>query len=425
MTIEAPDKTSWVPGAETSGFSLACLPYGVGAPPGDGPRLFVAVGDYALDLAAVAEARLLGPAIPVGGIWRADTLLPLIEAGCGVHRQLRQQLVQLLGEGSSKRMEVEPHLLPLVSLDMHLPLSPPDFADFYASYHHALRSTSAVRGEPAEDVEANWKAMPLGYHARSGTVIGPEAEIRRQNGQYRSAGSIVTGASRALDFELEMGIILGRGSPLGERVPAEAFEDHVFGLTLLNDWSARDLQRWESFPLGPFNAKSFATQIGPWVVPIEALMPFGGRTASQASAAPYLCHDSSWTFDIELEAFILSAEMRRRGIEPLRITQSNLAHLHWDPAQLLAHLTLNGASTRAGDLIGTGTVSGPEIESAACLLEITNSGRSPLRLPDGTDRAWLEDGDEVILSAIARRGDRPLLSFGQLSGRVASAHPLP
>jgi fumarylacetoacetase len=403
---------------------LTSLPYGVGAPKGASPRVVVAIGDYALDLAVCAEAGLLGPDAPAAGVWRSDSLNGFLGAGPDIHRAVRRRLQDLLRFGAAERDQVERHLHLRQSLVMGCPVAPPDFADFYASFHHAVRAMSANRWEPVTDVEPNWKAMPVGYHSRSGTIVGTDAPITRPSGQYRSNSDVVVRPSQALDFELEVGLILGRGSQPGQRVPTQAFPQHAFGLTLLNDWSARDLQRWESFPLGPFTAKSFASQLGPWVVPIEAFLPFGHQNETQGqAAAAYLRHQEAWTFDVELEAHLQSAEMRRRDLPPLRITLTNLRHMYWDPAQLLAHLTVNGASTRPGDLLGSGTISGPDLSSAACLLELTNAGKALIQLPDGTSRGWLQDGDEVTLSGAVRQGGAALVSLGELRGRVAAAVP--
>ena len=415
-----------MPGADQSGFPLSSLPYGVGGPRGASPGVLVAIGDHALDLAGCAASGLFGEYGAYHPVWQAEDLIPFLDAGRGFHRAVRARLRDLLADGSAERALVEPHLVARDTLEMRAPVRPPDFVDYYASYHHAVRSMNAAgRGAPV-DVDPNWRSMPVGYHSRSGTVIGPDAHIRRPNGQYETSAGPVAGASRSLDFELEVGIILARGSALGERVTADAFAEHAFGLTLLNDWSARDLQRWESRPLGPFTAKSFATQIGPWVLPLEALAGAAGRNETQVTATDYLRHDQSWTFDVDLEARIQSAAMRRRGIAPMRITATNLRHMHWDPAQLLAHLTVNGASTRPGDLLGTGTASGPDDSSAACLLELTRAGRPLLELPDGTTRGWLEDGDEITLAGFANTGSglRPL-SFGDLTGRIVPATPFP
>jgi len=417
-------RASWVPGSAVGGFTLASLPYGVGAPAGGTDRVVVAIGDYALDLAGCAEAGLLAAA--PAEVWSSPNLNRFLETGRPTQRAVRDRLQQLLATGAAEQAAVEPHLIARDTLVMACPVMPPDFVDFYASYHHAVRSMAAGRPDAQADVGANWKAMPIGYHARSGTIVGPGAEVRRPNGQYRTRDGIVAGASKALDFELEVGIVLGHASRLGERIPTDAFDEHAFGLTLLNDWSARDLQGWESAPLGPFTGKSFATQVGPWVLPLEALVPFAGRNETQAGAASYLCHDRSWTFDVQLEAMLQSAEMRRLGMPPMRITRTNMSHLHWDPAQLLAHTTVNGASVRPGDLLGTGTVSGPEDASAACLLELTSGGKPKIALPDGTFRGWLQDGDEITLTGAVRDADgATLVAFGELAGRVGAAVAFP
>jgi fumarylacetoacetase len=324
----------------------------------------------------------------------------------------------LLVDGrDSRRAQVEECLLDRHCLRMACPLAPGDFVDFFSSYHHALRTARLAR--PDAELNPNWTSLPVGYHSRTGTIVGTDETIMRPRGQYQTSEGVVFAPTRALDIELEIGFVIGRGSRRGQPIGVKSFADHVFGLVLLNDWSARDIQRWESFPLGPFLAKSFATQLGPWVVPLEALEPYRRKNPNAVGALSYLRHDEAWSFDISLTVAIASREMRAAGRAPHVVSTTNFVDMYWDGAQQLAHLTANGASTRPGDLYGSGTVSGPSDDSAGCLLELTAGGSKPVALPDGTSRGYLQDGDRVVLTGVSKMDGHAPIDFGALSGIVA------
>ena len=405
--------SSWVPGADASGFPIANLCFGV-AVDGPAPRLVVAIGDSALDLAAAWRAGLLNGLEIDPAVLSQPSMNAYLALDRRVHRAVRGRLQALLSD-VSHRAAVEPLLAPQSGLTMCTPIEPGDFIDFYASHDHAVRAMGAMGAPP--EVSPNWWSMPVGYHSRTSTILPSGAAIARPFGQRLKKGQPTLGPTRALDFELEIGFVACRETRVGESVSIDAFPDAVFGLVLLNDWSARDLQIWESRPLGPLLAKSFASQIGAWVVPLEALEAARVAAPSQSTALDYLRSDAPWGFDIDLEVSIQSERMREAGAAPCVVTRTNFRSMHWNSAQQLAHATVNGAAIRPGDLFGSGTVSGPEPESAGCLLERTVFGRSPIALSDEEQRGFLEDGDEVIFSGEARCGDARI-SFGTLRGRV-------
>ncbi len=409
---------SWVPGADGSGFSVYNLCYGVAECENGGSNLVMAIGDFALDLASCARMGLWDDTCIDRDVWTSPSLNAFLALGCEKHQQVRRLAQKFLSD-ERRRSQVEPHLRPRGELSLKRPIIPGDFIDFYSSNHHAVRAMKAAGHEPKLDL--NWHAMPVGYHSRSGTVIGSGERVVRPHGPRLTKAGPGFGVTQSLDFELEVGFIVCSSTTYGERLTAESFSENVFGMVLLNDWSARDFQAWESKPLGPFLAKSFASQISPWVVPLAALDEARHTTPSQYTALPYLQHAEPWGFDIRLNAAIQSADMRRNGLAPDVVTRTNLKHMHWNSAQQLAHATANGAAVQPGDLFGSGTVSGPELESAGCLLELTNAGREPLSLSDGTSRLWLEDGDRVLIrgSALGPHGSE--ISFGELWGDVENA----
>ena len=301
-----------------------------------------------------------------------------------------------------------------------------DYTDFYASIHHATRVGKLFR--PDNPLLPNYKYVPIGYHGRASSIVLSGAEIRRPSGQTKppSASEPVFGPARSLDYELEMGIFVGPGNPLGQPIPIAEAEQHIFGFCLLNDWSARDIQSWEYQPLGPFLAKSFATTISPWVVTLEALAPYrvpaAQRPAGDPAPLPYLSSPSASRdgFDITLEVYLQSAQMRQSGLAPMRMSRGNLRDLYWTPAQLVTHHASNGCNLRTGDLLATGTISGPDEGSEGCLLEMKLRAE-PVRLPTGETRAFLEDGDRVTLRAYAFKERLPRIGFGECVGVIAAA----
>jgi fumarylacetoacetase len=297
------------------------------------------------------------------------------------------------------------------------PIAPGDFIDFYASLHHARKSMQAATKTSADPL-ANWFSMPVGYHSRTATIQGPNAKIIRPNGQVLTKQGPQLRHTRSLDFELELGFVFCGPRIEGQHIATEQFENHVFGLTLLNDWSARDFQGWESKPLGPFLSKSFATQVGPWIVPLEALSAARRALIRADEPLPYLNCPSPWDLDINLKAKLETNRMRQDGIPPELICQTNFQNMYWNVAQQLSHASINGATMNPADLFGSGTVSGEDITESGCMLERTMAGTTCIALANGEERRWLEDGDRIDLSASCEAPDGTSLSFGTLSGTV-------
>jgi fumarylacetoacetase len=421
---------SWVSSANdrASDFPIQNLPYGVFRR-GSTAHIGVAIGDRTLDLHSAAERGLLaGLRDDIVRACGSETLNELMSLGHVAWSALRQRLTELLDEdqpAGTTRIQTEAALVSMRDAAMQLPAQIGDYTDFYASIDHATRVGKLFR--PDNPLLPNYKYIPIGYHGRASSIVISGHEIQRPWGQTKPAtGAPELGPSRSLDYELEVGVFVGPGNRLGEHIPIANAEQHIFGLCLLNDWSARDIQSWEYQPLGPFLAKSFATSISPWVVSLDALAPH--RVPSykrpQADPAPlaYLSSPSSSCDGIELtlEVFLQSRKMRDAGTAPMRVSRGNLRDLYWSVAQLLTHHTSNGCNLRPGDLLATGTVSGPEQGSEGCLLEMRHR-EQPLRLPDGEPRTFLEDGDTVTLRACALQGSGPRIGFGECTGTVIAA----
>jgi fumarylacetoacetase len=439
-TLSAVDDThdpaldSWLEPANdpATDFPIQNLPLGVFVPPGGDPvpRVGVAIGDRVLDLRGAAGARLL-EGVPATMVKALDawTLNRVMARPRDERRALRRALSALFRSGNARRgPAVSPYLVPLAGVDLLVPASIGDYTDFYASVFHATNVGSMFR--PDNPLLPNYKHVPIGYHGRASSIVPSGAAVRRPNGQSRADGAAAPsfGPSARLDYELEVGLFVGPGNALGCPVPIEAAEDHMVGLCLVNDWSARDVQQWEYQPLGPFLGKSFATTVSPWVVTTEALAPFrgplAGRPEGDPSPLPYL--DSApdralGAFDVTLEVLIASRRMRESGCPPHRLSLSNVSVLYWTFAQMLAHHASNGCNLRAGDLLASGTVSGPTEDARGCLLELTWRGSKPVTLATGERRAFLEDGDEVILRGWCAREGYRRIGFGECRGTVLPA----
>jgi fumarylacetoacetase len=373
----------------TPGYGPEHLPYGVFRRAGGAPRVGARLEDGILDLAALATDGLLDedPAL-----FAQPSLNAFMATGSSTWERVRDALRAL-----ARGVDAEPSLVPLAEAELLLPFAVADYVDFFASRHHAENAGRILRpGE--EPLAPNWRHLPVGYHGRAGTVVVSGTPIRRPRGQRRADDF---GPSERLDFELELGFVVG--APSSEPVPVERAVDHVFGALLVNDWSARDLQAWESKPLGPFLGKSFATSVAAWVTPLEAIRNRRvSAPAPDVQLAPYL-REEPWALDLDLEIELNGTVVAR----------TNARHLSWSAAQQLAHLTVNGASLRTGDLFATGTISGPEPGQYGSLLELSRNGAEPVTLDDGTTRAFLLDGDEVVLRG--RGGD---VTLGEVHGRV-------
>jgi fumarylacetoacetase len=386
----------------------------------------VAIGDHILDLAGALELGFLsGEAEDAARAAAGDTLNPIMAVGARPASVLRARLSDLLRIDSPERAKVESHadrlLVPMSSAELLLPARVGNFTDFVCSTFHAQR---AVRRPLDSPLAPALCYMPVAYHGRASSVRISGEEVRRPHGQFKdSAGAVVFGPSRALDFELEVGAFVSSGNPLGSPIPIDSASSHVFGFCLLNDWSARDVQFWESM-LGPFLSKSLSTTISPWIVSPEALAPFSVAVFRPTqpdwlSPLAYLDSESDRAeggMDIELEAHLLTSGMRETGEAPVRIVTTNFKYAYWSFGQMIAHHTSNGCNLQAGDLLGSGTVSGPMDDSRACFMEHTE----PLQLPHGESRRYLEDGDEVIFKARAKREGYVPVGFGECRARVGS-----
>jgi fumarylacetoacetase len=351
---------------------------------------------------------------------------PLMALGPLAWSQLRERIGELLGtdeRGRPHRSAVEPLLTAMAEAELLLPAEIGNYTDFYASLHHALNVGRLFR--PDQPLFPNYKHVPIAYHGRASSVVISGTPIPRPSGQRKPPGADAPlfGPTKSLDFELEVGFFIGSGNALGSSISIDEAESHIFGLCLVNDWSARDIQSWEYLPLGPFLAKSFATSISPWVIPMEALEPFrvpGLRPSGDPEPLPYLrATIANMSFDVSLQTELTSKRMRELRCPPLVITQSNLSYLYWSLAQLVTHHTSNGCNLRSGDLLATGTISGPDAASRGCLLELTRGGIEQLQLPSGERRSFLEAGDEVVIRGWCERDGFPRIGFGECRGTVS------
>ncbi len=405
---------TWVEGADGSLHDVDNLPYGVFSHGDEGPRVGVRIGDLVLDLAPVAASEML----PVAHVFEATDLNPFMALGRPAWDSVRRWVTGLLTD-ETERALVEPNLVPVDEVAMHLPIAVADYVDFYCSLEHASNVGRIFRPDQ-EPLKPNWRHLPVGYHGRAGTVVVSGTPVRRPCGQRLPAGatsgsapSPEYGASRRLDIETELGFVVGAPTPLGTRVPVDGFADHVFGVTGLNDWSARDIQSWEYVPLGPFLGKSFATTVSAWVTPLAALEAARVDLPGQEpETLPYLQVGDGAGFDIDFEVE-LNGEV---------VARPPYSAMYWSPAQMLAHLTVNGASLRTGDLYASGTISGTEPAQRGSFLELSWGGTEPFEA-GGQKHTFLEDGDTVTLRATApgRNGGR--IALGEVTGTITPAQP--
>jgi fumarylacetoacetase len=426
-----PNLTSWVESANdpNTDFPLQNLPLGVFvANEDEAPRIGVAIGDQVLDLRATSEA-----------LW-ADNATDVLADACAlaslemlmlweprVWSELRRRLSRLLRAESEHRAWLSNHLYSMSEVQMLVPTAIGDYTDFYCNLHHATNVGSMFR--PDNPLLPNYKHVPIGYHGRASSIVISGTDIRRPCGQTAGDDNQPSfGPSKLLDYELEVGLFVGPGNKLGEPISIEKAEEYIFGLCLVNDWSARDIQRWEYQPLGPFLAKSFATTISPWIVTLEALAPFRVPACPRAEGdpppLPYLfsaANEAHGGFDLQLAVLLSSAQMRAQNHTPLKLSHSNFKEMYWTCAQMLTHHASNGCNLRSGDLIASGTVSGPTKEARGCLLELTWRGSEPIALPTGETRTFLQDGDEVILRGYCERAGFRRIGFGECRGVVLPA----
>jgi len=421
---------SWVDGAnEPHGFGLNHLPYGVF-------RLYdrgwmcVRIGEHMLNLSdCVAEGLLDDLSAELRQACLQSTLNALLALGAAEWAQLRGRVTELLDEALDDELQerVEECLYPLAGAELLLPIEVGDYTDFYASIHHARRVGEIFR--PDSPLLPNYKHVPIGYHGRASSIVVSGTDVRCPWGQTRpelDGASPGFAPSAALDYEAELAFVVGTGNALGEPIPVGRSREHLFGVALLNDWSARDIQSWEYQPLGPFLGKNFATSLSAWITPLAALEPFRMpavvRAAGDPRPLPYLYDETdqaAGALDVSVSASLSAGA----NTSSMQLGGANARELYWTAAQMIAHHTSNGCNLRPGDLLATGTISGSERESAGCLLELTQNGAEPLALPDGERSSWLADGYEVVLTAFCERPGLPRIELGSCAGRVLPANP--
>jgi len=425
MTQTAPSTRPFVDVPPDSHFSIHNLPFGVFRPRlGASPRVGVAIGDHVLDLSVVAEKKLFtGPELSGTRVFHEPVLNAFMAMGRPAWREARQRVTELLSADESTLRDDsvlrDAALLRAAAVEMLLPARIDDYTDFYSSREHATNVGTMFRG-PDNALQPNWLHLPVGYHGRSSSIVVSGTDIRRPMGQTKAddADRPSYGPSRLMDFELEMGFFVGPGNELGKPIPIDRAVEHIFGMVLVNDWSARDIQKWEYVPLGPFLGKNFATSISPWVVTLDALEPFrcAGPAQADPEPLPYLTRPQDQSYDIHLDVLVQSSKMDR----PACLATSNFRYMYWDICQQLAHHTVNGCNARPGDLMASGTISGPGKDERGSMLELTWRGSEPLELPTGETRRFLADGDTVVMTGWCER-DGIRVGFGEVAGTLLPA----
>ena len=429
-----PARRSWIDSANVPGcdFPIQNLPFAEFRRAGSNEpyRGGVAIGDQILDLAALCARNLFEPASQDAlAACRESTLNRFMSMGPDTATRLRGCLSDALRSGTGRADALRADLVPQADAEFSLPASIGDYTDFYSSIHHA--TTVGLQLRPDNPLLPNYRWIPIAYHGRSSSIGVSGQQFRRPVGQSMPKGALtpVFGPSRRLDFELELGVFIGAGNPFGNAIPIQDAERHVFGLCLLNDWSARDLQGWEYQPLGPFLAKNFATTISPWIVTLDALAPFRlpfSRPSADPQPLPYLDSPAlraAGVLDVQVEVAMQSAGMRTHGLAPQPLAVSNFRHAYWTVAQMVTHHSVNGCNLRPGDLLGSGTLSGPSPAEAGSLLELTAAGTREITLPTER-RRFLEDGDSVVLRAWCERAGHVRIGFGTACGTVLPARDL-
>lgn len=421
-----PKLKSFISVPETSHFPIQNLPYGVFRPqPSAKPRVGVAIGEYVLDLSILEQEGLFTDTRLEEHdhtVFDKPFLNDFMKLGKKTWRDVRLRISELLRH-DNPQLRDDKELRRRVfhrqdAVEMLLPVHTIDFTDFYSSRYHAFNVGTMFRG-PENALQPNWVHLPVAYHGRASSIIISGKDIHRPKGQIKLKDQErpMLAPTRALDFELEMGMYIGVGNDLGHPIPIDKAADHIFGMVIVNDWSARDIQRWEYVPLGPFLGKSFATSISPWVVTMDALEPFRTEGPIQdPEPLPYLITTNDWAFNIHLEVALQTEKMT----EPHVITRSNFKYLYWNICQQVAHHTINGCNLQTGDLLASGTISGPTPDSLGCLLELTWNGQRPLSLPSGEQRTYLQDGDTVIMTGWCQ-GEGYRVGFGEVRTKILPA----
>jgi fumarylacetoacetase len=420
-----PNLRSFLDVPADSDFTIHNLPYGVFKPAfGAAPRIGVAIGDQILDLSVLADRKLLsGDELGIGSVLGLPNLNAFMALGRPAWREVRSKLTRLLSHDEPTLRDDEAlrqaALVPAASVEMLLPATIGDYTDFYSSREHATNVGVMFRG-PDNALQPNWLHLPVGYHGRASSVVVSGTDIRRPMGQTKAddAPDPSFGPSRLMDFELEMGFFVGPGNPLGDSIPVDRAGEHIFGMVLVNDWSARDIQKWEYVPLGPFLGKNFGTSISPWVVSMEALEPFrcAGPVQDDPEPLDYLKNSSDSAFDIHLEVLLQTEKMAA----PERIATSNFKYMYWNVCQQLAHHTVNGCNAQPGDLYGSGTISGPEKHERGSMLELSWRGTEVVELSNGESRKFLADNDTVVMRGHCESGGIRV-GFGEVTGKLLPA----
>lgn len=435
-----PALRSWIESANTPGadFPIQNLPYGVFSlndqDDESPPHIGVAIGDSILDVTRAVAAGVLDIDEDLAECFYLGALNEFMARGCGAWSSLRSAISNLLRHDNPTLRDDtaarESLIIPMSRATMHVPVIVGDYTDFYCSLHHATNVGSMFR--PDNPLMPNWKHLPVGYHGRASSIVIDGTPVVRPMGQTKAddAELPVFGPCKLLDYEMELGFFIGPGNDLGERITIAHAAEQIFGMVIVNDWSARDVQKWEYQPLGPFNAKNFATTISPWVVTLDALAPFRVAGPPRAKDDPptltYLAPDNAGSrhlsLEITVEVFIASQQMREQGMAPTLISRGSFADMYWTVGQMLVHHTSTGCNLQPGDLLASGTISGPTEDSRGCLLERTWRGQNPITLGDGTQRRFLQDGDEVIMRAFCERDGARRIGFGECRGIVLPVH---
>ena len=414
-----PQLKSWIEVPTNSDFPIQNLPFGVfRTQSNQAPRVCTIIGNSVIDLAVMNYLSLLDDLDISSEVFSSDSINGLMALGRQKVRSLRHRIADIFAAGNEEAIDSAWHVLhPVEKVEMLMPIKVGDYTDFYSSREHATNVGTMFR-DPKNALMPNWLHLPVGYHGRASSIVVSGTPVRRPMGQTRPDPEAppVFGASRLLDFELEMAFVIGKANKMGARITTDAAEDHIFGMVLFNDWSARDIQKWEYVPLGPFLGKSFASTISPWVVTLDALEPFRVPGPVQEPAVlPYLQYQGDKNYNINLEVAI-----QPEGGQPSTICRSNFKHLYWNIAQQLAHHTVNGCNMQVGDMCASGTISGPEPSSYGSMLELSWRGSKPLKLDDGSERKFIQDGDTVILSGFCEK-DGLRIGFGEATGKVLPA----
>ncbi len=417
----SPDLKSWVNIPAGSDYTIQNLPYGIFKYGTKKPRVGIAIGEHVLDLSFLYRKGYLDNLFLNENVFKSITLNRFISLGKAYWNLTRNRISELLQEDNTElrnnKEDLKAALIPMVEVEMLMPVHVPNYTDFYSSEEHATNVGKMFRPN-GDALLPNWKHLPVGYHGRASSIVISGTNVHRPKGQTLPEGSDkpVFGPSKALDFELEMGFIVGRGNEMGTAISTADAEGHIFGMLIFNDWSARDIQSWEYVPLGPFLSKNFASSVSPWVVTMDALEPFKCEGPVQdVPVLPYLKFEGEKNYDIHLEVYIKT----EKGDSTL-ISESNTKYLYWNIAQQLAHHTVGGCKMQVGDICGSGTISGPTPNSLGSMLELSWRGARPITLNDGSERKFLQDGDSVVMKAFCKKGDIRI-GFGEVVGKILPA----